>query len=129
MNSKHEKMSDVWESGYCKDTVSALSAIGLGDENRRSRISYMREHLPECERCQMANLCKGLEEEVANELVERGHTTALMKFYSGQPSPVPYESEEYASALSKVIKGRGFKMPKVRQILSFILSVQAGKEV
>ena len=129
MNNKHEKMSDVWESGYCKDTVSALSAIGLGDDNRRSRISYMREHLPECERCQMANLCKGIEEEVANELVERGHTTALMKFYSGQPSPVPYDSEEYGEALLKVIKKRDFEIEKVAEILRFIMSVKTGKEV
>ncbi len=123
------KLKDVWMSGYCRETVRSLNEIGFGPEKAPARIDYIRSHVPECERCRMANIAKGVEHDVAVELTRTGHPSALMLFKSGMDSPVPYASEEYGTALRKVLAERGEGEKEAIEILIFLANLKDGKEV
>jgi len=129
MNKDQQKISDAWERGYCKDSVSALSTIGFGPENKSARISYIRSHIHECERCKMANMVKGIEGEIADRLVSRGYPTAKMLFNAGEPSPLGYNTAEYGSVFFEVIDEMQFSREEIGDIVKFMVSVRMGKEV
>ena len=116
-------------SGYCRDTVQTLSRIGFGPERAPERTNYIKRHAQECERCEMANVAKGVEHDVAVELSKNGYPTALMLFKSGMPSPVAYDSDEFGSALRKVLRARGAGEKRAIEILVFLANLKDGEEV
>lgn len=107
-------------SGYCADAVRTISAIGTGPETKAARMAFMHSHIHGCDQCQRANKAKEIEAMVAKELVKRGHTTALMHFASGRPSPVDYMSDEYKDALTSVLKKENITDEK---FLAFVLQL------
>lgn len=129
MSEEPTKTKQVWMSGYCRETVKNMHTIGYGQGSRRKRIEYLERHLPNCDRCQMANRMKNLEHDVAEYLTKNGHPTAMMNFASGKDSPVPYDSQEFHDAMESVMKDKGYSEQMMLETVTFLMAIKDGKEV
>lgn len=100
MRLTHQKLQDLWRSGYCADTVRHAATTEMGEVGSEERIKFLKQHIQKCECCRNANMMKALEENVARLCGGK----ALVMFYLGVGPEQVVDRATFEAATEAVIR-------------------------
>lgn len=74
-----QKLTDIWKSGYCRQTVEhARTQTDDSPNGSLKRIEWLREHIKTCQDCFFATHLKAKEGTAAQQMGPRAHSAFLM---------------------------------------------------